>query len=321
VVTIWRENEKAGKLKVVELNGLKAGTHSDGGGLYLVVQDSGSRSWILRKMVCGKRSETGLGGLSYVSLAEAREQASALRARARRGEDVVADRRAVREVKQHESAIPTFEKAATAVHKVLAETFKSETHAYNWIQSLKTYVFPVFGHKRVDVIDSNDVLEALTPIWNEIPDIAGRTLRRIQTIFNWCQAKHYRDVIVNGITITKVHPCDGIRNVLPKQKRTVNHHESLPYAELPDFIQKLRTAQSALCVKLACEFLVLTCSRTNEVLGAKCYEPTCRACPRAPCHRSARMEFPKMPLNYSALPLWDKLLTACAASHFAFGFR
>src|SRR5262249_19146261 len=39
--------------------------------------------------------------------------------------------------------------------------------------------------------------------------------------------------------------------------------------ELPAFIQKLRVSHSALAVKLAFEFLILTCSRTSEVLDAK----------------------------------------------------
>ena len=37
---------------------------------------------------------------------------------------------------------------------------------------------------------------------------------------------------------------------------------------MPEFIQKLRVSQSALAVKLAFEFLILTCSRTSEVLDA-----------------------------------------------------
>jgi integrase len=65
------------------------------------------------------------------------------------------------------------------------------------------------------------------------------------------------------------NPCDAIRAALPKQNKKENHHESLPYKDLPDFILKLRTSQSALCVKLAFEFLILTCSRTSEVLGSR----------------------------------------------------
>src|SRR5262249_13031465 len=145
----------------------------------------------------------------------------------------------------------------------------NELHAYTWLHSLRLHVFPVFGSKRVDMIDSNDVLAALTPIWTTTAVTAPRVLQRIQAVLNWCQAKHYRDVIVNGITISKAHPCDGIRAALPKQNRSNGHHESLPHSELPAFIQKLRRSQSALSIKLALEFTILTAARTGEVLGAR----------------------------------------------------
>ena len=64
-----------GKPNAIQLKNLEAGFHSDGRGLYLDVQPSGSRSWILRTMVKGKRRDIGLGGLATVSLADAREDA------------------------------------------------------------------------------------------------------------------------------------------------------------------------------------------------------------------------------------------------------
>src|SRR5262249_30176821 len=149
-------------------------------------------------------------------------------------------RRAQKQAVKHEASIPTFEAAAIEVHNTLKPTFTNEEHVYNWIHSLELHVYPVFGTKRVDTIDSNDVLNALTPIWTSTAVTASQILQRIRTIFNWCQAKHYRDVIVNGITITRAHPCDGIRAVLPNHSRLSGHHESLPYSDLPTFITKLR---------------------------------------------------------------------------------
>jgi integrase len=74
--------------------------------------------------------------------------------------------------------------------------------------------------------------------------------------------------MVNGVKVTMPNPCDAIRAALLKQNRKENHHEALEYRDLPDFIQQLRTSQSALCVKLAFEFLILTAARTSEVIGA-----------------------------------------------------
>ena len=250
------------KLSPLKLKSLGPGRHADGGGLYLDVQESGSRSWILRTTINGKRKEIGLGGLSSRTLAQAREAAADLLAKAKNGEDILEQKRLEKRV------IPTFEEAATTVHKNLSTRFESETHAYNWLQSLKTYVFPKFGNKTVNRIDSADVLSAVMPIWVDKPDTAARTLRRIKVVFDFCKVSGLRTTIANGVAVSMPNPCDGIRAALPKHNGVEKHHESLPYPQLPSFIQKLRTSPSAVCVKLAFEFLILTCARTGEILDA-----------------------------------------------------
>jgi integrase len=250
------------KLSPLKLKTLGPGRYADGGGLYLDVQDSGSRSWIFRTTIRGKRKEIGLGGLSARSLAQAREAAADLLAKAKKGEDILEQKRFA------ERVIPIFEDAAKTVHTNLAATFESETHAYNWLQSLKSYVFPKFGKKTVNRIDSADILSAIGPIWVEKPDTAARTLRRIKAVLDYCQVQGFRTTIVNGIAVPMPNPCDGVRTALPKRNGVEKHHESLPYPDLPGFIQKLRTSPSALCVKLAFEFLILTSARTGEVLQA-----------------------------------------------------
>src|SRR4051794_26720392 len=78
---------------------------ADGGGLYLFVAANGSKSWVLRTIVKGKRCDIGLGSVSLVSLAEAREEAVRLRKIARGGGDPLAMRR------QERRTVPTFEEA------------------------------------------------------------------------------------------------------------------------------------------------------------------------------------------------------------------
>ena len=53
----------------------KPGRHADGGGLYLVVGPGASRRWVFLFRWEGKLKEMGLGGLSSVSLADARRKA------------------------------------------------------------------------------------------------------------------------------------------------------------------------------------------------------------------------------------------------------
>jgi len=119
----------------------------------------------------------------------------------------------------------------------------------------------------VDLIDTADVLRAIGPIWNEVPDTARRTLRRIKAIFDYCQVSGYRNVMVGNLAVPLPNPCE-IKTALPNNHIGEKHHAALPYQELPNFIADLRKMSASLSVKLAFEFLVLTAARTSEVLHA-----------------------------------------------------
>jgi Arm domain-containing DNA-binding protein len=54
----------------------KPGLYADGAGLYLRVGRNGSKSWAFRFTLRGKPREMGLGGLSKVTLADARKKAA-----------------------------------------------------------------------------------------------------------------------------------------------------------------------------------------------------------------------------------------------------
>src|SRR5579872_5577981 len=123
---------------------------TDGGGLYLLIAPNGSKSWMLRTIVKGKRSDIGLGSVTLVSLAEAREQAARLRKIARAGGDPLAERRHERRT------VPTFESAAKSVHRAHSAAIKNEKHRKQWLSSLND-VIAAFGAKRVDAVTSADI--------------------------------------------------------------------------------------------------------------------------------------------------------------------
>jgi integrase len=190
-----------------------------------------------------------------VSLAEAREEALRLRKIARiKGGDPLAERRQERRV------VPTFEEAARQVHESHSATFRNQKHKADWISSLESYVFPIFGSRPVDQIDSADVLNALSPIWTSKPETARRVRQRIRTVFQWCKASGYR---------SGDNPVEGIAQVLPKHNLRKEHYAALAYAEVPAFLEKLKEANTSTIVKSGFEFLILTCARTSEVLLAK----------------------------------------------------
>jgi len=74
------------------------GKYGDGNGLYLIADPSGAKRWVLRTVVHGRRRDIGLGGLRFVSLAEAREEALQLRKLTRQGGDPLIERRNERRV-------------------------------------------------------------------------------------------------------------------------------------------------------------------------------------------------------------------------------
>ncbi|WP_428687722.1 Arm DNA-binding domain-containing protein, partial [Roseibium sp.] len=83
----------SGKLTKRSVEALGPGRHGDGNGLYLVVDPSGARRWIVRVTVKGQknrqgkplRTDFGLGGADIVTLHEARNRALEYRRLAKQG--------------------------------------------------------------------------------------------------------------------------------------------------------------------------------------------------------------------------------------------
>src|SRR5215218_7675851 len=214
-----RMGTKAGRhpdkaLTAVQVRTLqKPGRYADGNGLYLVVEPSGAKRWMLRTLVHGKRRDMGLGGLSLVTLAEAREKALTCRKLAREGGDPFAERRKARAV------VPTFAQAADKVHAEHKASWKNPKHAAQWLTTLKSYAIPVIGDRRVDQIGTPDILNVLSPIWLTKPETGRRVRQRIGTVLDWAKAAGHR----NGD-----NPVDGVLRGLPKQTDRDQHHAALP---------------------------------------------------------------------------------------------
>lgn len=230
------------------------GRYGDGNGLYLFIDSSGAKRWVLRTVVAGRRRDIGIGSVQLVALAEAREQAVRLRRMARTGGDPLAERRRER------MRVLTFKEAAQRVHEAHAAAFRNHKHKAQWLSSLKTHVFPVFGSRSVSDIDTADVLKALSPIWTTKPETARRVMQRIKVVLDWAKASGYR---------SGDNPADGITTVLPRVRPVGAHHAALAFKQVPAFLHALREVKAYESVKLAFEFLILTAARTSEVVGAR----------------------------------------------------
>ena len=132
----------------------KAGMYGDGRGLYLRIAAGGSKSWILRVSIDGRRRDIGLGGFSAVSLAQARQRSDAHRMALAEGRDPIAEKRRAK--------MPTFAEAAVKVHEANLGRWSNGKHTAQWLATLERYAFPRLGKMKLDRIEGRDVLGVLT---------------------------------------------------------------------------------------------------------------------------------------------------------------
>ena len=237
------------------------GRYGDGGGLYLYIAPSGSKSWVQRIVVHGRRRDIGLGSYPSVSLTAARDHAHRNRMAVAEGRDPVAEKREARESAcRLVPPVPTFAEAAFRVIELRRPTWSNPKHAAQWQSTLETYAFPLIGHKGVDAITSADVMEVLVPIWTCKPETASRVRQRMETVMDWAVTQEYRLDNPAGRSLLRV---------LPGTQRLKTHHKALSHAQVPAAVAQVRESTADPSTKLAFEFLVLTASRSGEVRGAE----------------------------------------------------
>jgi integrase len=246
----------------------KPGLYADGAGLYLRVSRNGSKSWAFRFTLRGKPREMGLGGLTKVSLAEARKKAVDVRLLLSNGHDPLELRqqeeaKRVREEKLNAARGMTFDKCAEAYIAAHDPSWKNEKHKQQWRNTIAGYVSPVFGNTPVQDIDLDLVMKVIEPIWNKKTETARRIRGRIEVILDWAKVRGYR----SGENPARWR--GQLDQLLPARSKlnSIKHHAALPYAEIPDFMKALRANLGNSAAAL--EFLILTAARTSEVIYAK----------------------------------------------------
>ena len=243
------------KLSARKVETAKRGRHGDGRGLFLYVKPSGSRSWVLRYQVQGRRRDLGLGAFPDVSLALARDRASEARRLIAEGQDPIN--------KRQQANPKTFKDAALELIKIKRPGWKSAKHAAQWTSTLETYVFLKFGQFQIARIETADVIAALTPIWVDKPETANRVRQRIEAVIDYATALGIR--AGDNPARWRGH----LDHLLPKptKVRAVKHHPALPHAEITIFMDELATRKGV--AQRALGFTILTAARSGETRGMK----------------------------------------------------
>ena len=278
------------KLSVTKIKALVApGRYADGGTLYLNVAPGGSKQWVQRLTIGGRRHDMGLGGWPVVSLAEARETAFENRKLVRRGGDPLADKRRAK--------APTFKQAAQQTYEALRPRWRSEKVAANWLQQLERHAMRRLGALPVDRIGRADVLAVLVPIWTAKPETARRVRRCIRSTLDCAMANGYTDVNLAA---------DAINGALPRLPAVKKHLRALPYGEVADAMQIIEASNASLSAKLAVRFLVLTAARSGEVRSATWAEIDGRVW-RIPAERMKAGVEHRVPLSDAAVAVLERV--------------
>ena len=219
--------------------------------LYLRVAPGGSKSWVQRLTIDGRRHDLGLAGFPLVTLAEARDQAFENRRKVRAGDNPLVEKRRAK--------TPTFAVAAERTRDALRPRWRNHKHATDWLATLGRHAFPVLGNVPVDRIRGEDALRVLTPIWTRRPETARRVRQRIRAVLRWCWAHGYVAENVAG---------EGIDGALPTMLAVKAHFRALPYAEVRAALEQLETSGASQAAKLCLRFLILTAARSGETRGA-----------------------------------------------------
>ena len=222
-----------------------------GTGLYLAVEPTGTKSWVLRCRRDGvsKRITLGRAGDKGLTLTAARHAAAAARHRIEQGAEPAAPRRTN---SANQDAGDRIETAAASFLELHAyrKTRKSTARAAE--RTFNRLVLPAWRGRSIHDIRRRDVIDLVERIATDRPYLANRTIGVLSKFFNWLCA---RDLIA-------VSPVTGVERP---------HKEEVRNRTLSD------TELRALWV--ACEgegpfgqalrLLVLTGTRRNEVSHLK----------------------------------------------------
>src|SRR5262245_38822436 len=226
-------------------------------GLYLVVQPTGRKAWVVRYRYRGDTRKLTLD--PGLSLAEARKAATAALHELERGNDPAVlkfDAQAKADKAAADRARDTVDALA---HQFIEQHAKRKTRQNSWRQAVHVFddiVLPVWRGRTIHDIKRRDIRELVEAVAVDRPIMANRALGHLSRFFNWLLE---RDVL-------EASPCAGIK--LPARERPRDRVLD------DDELRRLWLACEAIggaagaCVKL----LMLTGQRRTEIAHLKWME-------------------------------------------------
>lgn len=226
--------------------GAKPQKLADGKGLYLYVAPNGSKLWRQDYSFRGKRRTASFGKYPTVGLAQARQQAAALKDTLTEGRDPA--------LLESTSTAPTFEVVGRQWFAANRAKWKTSYSARFW-RRVENDMFPVIGALPVDDVPPQKILEALRAV--EQRD-ANYTARRLHQMTN----QIFKFAIVEGHT--RFNPAADLHVAL-KPVPKVEHRAALKEADLPEFFVRLERTPMDEPTRFALKAVAHVFVRTEEI--------------------------------------------------------
>ena len=230
------------------------GKYTDQHGLLLRVAPGGSKQWIWRGTIRGKRRDLGLGAADLTTLAEARELAYEFRRLARQGGDPST-------LRYQPSTTPTFEVVADAAIAARRGGWRDQGRTEGiWRSSLERFVYPAIGSTPVDQITTADLVQVLRPLWHSKRETARKLKTRVAVVMRHAVAEGHRTDDPTGATLTAALPRNGVAQV--------QHFRSLPHTEVADALTVIDGTDAWANTKACLRFVIATACRSGEARHA-----------------------------------------------------
>jgi integrase len=231
---------------------------SDGKGMYLLVNPTGSKLWRWKYRVLGKERVMSFGAYPDVSLAQARDSLDKARKLHASGADPVAQRKADRKASLT-AAENSFESVARKWWAHWKPT-RTDQHAGQVMRRFEANVFPYIGTRPVSEIQAPELVTMLKAIEARgVNDVAKRAHQTSSQVFRYA--------IAHGLATRNpaadIKPSDVLAS---RQKKNLARVDG---KELPQLLRHIDAYHGAAVTRLAMKLMALTFVRTSELIGAR----------------------------------------------------
>lgn len=234
----------------------KAFKLSDGGGLYLLVNPSGSKYWRLKYRFAGKEKLLAIGVYPDISLAQARSRREEAKKLLLEGKDPGQERKLEKLSRQLEVE-SSFEAIAREWYTRRFDRW-SVSYREEMMRTFEKDVFPFIGHRPIKEIKPLELLEVLSKL-----ETRGAT-EKARKVRQRC-GEVWKYAIVTGRA--EYNPAPDLASALVVHEK--EHYAFLMKDELPDFLRTLETYSGSILVKIAMKLTMLTGVRPGELRKAE----------------------------------------------------